>query len=109
MTATLDETRKMKIDSEIRRRDHTDFGKKAWIQADKMSITWVTTCPKDHIALNARHFPVVAQTYFGVGQTCLVGLVGQTIRQKAGRGTSMRETECNAFGENLVKANLPGA
>jgi hypothetical protein len=99
----------MKIDNDIRKRDHTDFGKKAWIQADKMSNTWVTSCPKEHSSLNARQFPVVAQTYFGVRQSCLVGLVGEMIRQKAGRGMTVRETECDAFGENLVKATLPGA
>jgi hypothetical protein len=46
LTATLDETRRVKIDNEIRRRDHADFGRKAWIHADKMSNAWVTTCPK---------------------------------------------------------------
>ena len=66
LTATLDETRKVKINNEIRRRDHTDFGRKAWRQVDSMSNTWVTTCPKEHIALNAKQFPVVAKTYFGV-------------------------------------------
>ncbi len=74
-----------------------------------MSKTWVATFPKDHIGLNARQFPVVSQTYFGVGQTCMVGLVGQKIRQKARRGKLERETECDAYGENLVKATLPGA
>ena len=55
----------MKIDNEIiRKLDHADFGKKTWIPADMMSNTWVTTCPKEHIALNARQFPVVARTYF---------------------------------------------
>ena len=83
MTVTLVETRKVKIDNEIRRRDHADVGRKAWIHAYMMSNTWVTSCPKEHGALNAKQFPVVAQTYFGVGQTCMVGLVGQTIRQKA--------------------------
>ena len=60
MTATLDETRRMKINNEIKRRDHADFGRKAWAQADKMSNTWVTSCPKEYIALNARQIPVVA-------------------------------------------------
>jgi hypothetical protein len=109
LTTTTDETRRIKIDIEIRKRYHKDFGRKAWIHADKMSNTWVTTGPKEHNALNARQFPVVAQTYFGVGQTCVFGLVGQKIRQKAGRGMSVRETECDVFGENLVKATLPGA
>ncbi len=61
----MDETRCKKIDGEIRQRDLTDFGRKAWIHADMMSSTWVTACPKEHNALNARQFPVVAQTYFG--------------------------------------------
>ena len=109
LTATLDETKRAKIDKEIRRRDHTDFGRNAWMHADMMNNTWVIACPKEHIALNAIQFPVVAQTYFGVGQTCLIGLVGQQIRQKAERGKTARETECDAYGENLVKATLPWA
>jgi hypothetical protein len=108
LIATLDETRRMKIDREFKSRDHTDFGRKAWTQVDKMSNTWVTTCPKEHSALNAMQFLVVAQTYFGVGQACLVGLVGQKIRQKARRGKTARETECDAYGKNQVKATLPG-
>ena len=76
LTATLDVTRRVKIDNEIRRKDHTDFGRKAWILADRMSNTWVAACPKEHNALSARQFPVVAHTYFGVGHTCMVGLVG---------------------------------
>jgi hypothetical protein len=74
-----------------------------------MINTWVTECPKDHMALNAMQFPVVAQIYFGVGQTCLSGLIGQKIRQKAGRGKTTREIESDAYGENLVKATLPRA
>ena len=102
------ETRRVKIDTDIKSKDHTDFGRKAWIQAHRMSNSWVTACPKEHNALNARQFPVVAQTYFRVGLSYLVGLVGQTIRQKVGRGISVRDTECDAYGENLVKASLPG-
>ena len=49
---------------------------------------------------------MVVQTYFGVQQQCLTGLVGQFIRQKAGGGRKDRETECDAYGENLVKATL---
>ncbi len=36
-------------------------------------------------------------------------MVGQTIRQKADRGKKDREIECDAYGENLVKATLHGA
>ena len=39
----------------------------------------------------------------------MTGLVGQYIRQKAGGGKKDRETECDAYGENPVKATLPGA
>ena len=99
MATTLDETRRLNIDNKIRKRDHADLGWKAWIQADKMSCTWVTTCPKEHSVLNARHFPVAAQTYFGVRQTCLVGFIGQKIRQKVGRRMSVRGTKCDAFGK----------
>ena len=62
LTTTLDETRRVKIDNDIRKRDETDFDRKAWIQADKMNISWVTACPKEHSALNARQFHVVVQT-----------------------------------------------
>jgi len=30
-------------------------------------------------------------------------------KTKTGRGKTIRETECDAYGENLVKATLPGA
>jgi hypothetical protein len=51
----------------------------------------------------------MAQTYFGVPQQCLEGVVGQTILQKSGRrGRQQRETLCDPYGENLVKATLPG-
>jgi len=97
------------LDRHIRQWDHTDFGRLAWIQSDKSSSAWVTTCHKEHNKLTDRQFPVVAQTYFGVGQQCLVGLVRLHIRQKTRRGKEFRETECDAFGENLVQATLPRA
>jgi len=56
--------------------------------------------------LNARQFPVVAQTYFGVKQRCLEGLVGQSIRQKSGGNRPNIQTTCDAYGENLVKSTL---
>jgi hypothetical protein len=66
------------------------------MQSDKSSNAWVTVCPKEHSGLNARQFPVVVQTYFGVEQQCLTGLVGQYIRQKARGGRKDRETDCDA-------------
>ena len=35
--------------------------------------------------------------------------MGRQIRQKTGRGKDVRDTECDAYGENLVKATLSGA
>jgi len=79
------------------------------MQIDRSSSAWVTTCPKEHSALNAKQFPVMAQTYFRVPQQCLEGMVGQAILQKSGkRGGQQRETLCDPYGENLVKATLPG-
>jgi hypothetical protein len=92
ITAVMEESRRARLDRQIRQRDHTDFGRKAWIQSDKSSSAWVTTCPKEHSRLTEKQFPVVAQAYFGVGQRCLVGLVGRQIRQKAGRGKEVRDT-----------------
>ena len=90
-------------------RDPTDCGRKAWVQSDNSSRAWVTTCPKEHSRLAERQFPVVAHTHFGVGQQCLVGLVGRQIQQKAERGEDVGEAECDAYGGNLVKATLPRA
>ena len=98
-----------RLGRDISQRDQSDFGRKAWMQSDKSSNAWVTPCPKEHKGINARLFPVVVQTHFGVGQHCLTGLVGQYIRQKTGKGKKDRETECDAYGENLVKATLPRA
>jgi hypothetical protein len=88
---------------------HEDFVRKAWMQSNRNNNAWVTACPKEHSSLNAGQFPVVCQTYFGVSHTCSEGLGGHPILQKSGRkGRSNRETECDAYGENLVKATLPG-
>ncbi len=58
---------------------HTNFGRKAWMQSDKASNAWVTACPKEHNAFTARQLSIVTQTYFGVAQQCLEGVVGQPI------------------------------
>ncbi len=73
------------------------------------SGVWVCTCPKEYCRLNARQFPVVAQTYLGVRQECLRGLEGLDIQQKWGGGRYDRIITCDPFGENLAKATLPGA
>ena len=46
---------------------------------------------------------------FGVAQECLKGLVGRTIQQKSGGGRDDKAALCDAYGENLVKATLPGS
>ena len=79
------------------------------LQSDRNSNAWVTKFPKEHSSLNAGQFPVVCQTYFEVPQTCLEELEGQPILQKSGRrGRRSKEIACDAYGENLVKATLPG-
>ena len=76
---------------------------------DKSSSAWVTACPKERSALNSRPFPVVAHTYFGVAQQCLEGVVGHAILQKLGKMDKQpRETLCDPYGENVIKATLPG-
>ncbi len=109
LSAIVDDSRRHNLDKRMRERSHTEFERKAWMQADKYSSAWVTACPKEHSKLTAKQFPIVAQTYFGVEQQCLEGMVGQPILQKSGRGgRQQRETKCDAYGENLVKATLPG-
>ncbi len=108
LTATLDDSRRHRLNAHMKDKQHEDFGRKAWIQCDRNSIAWATACPKEHSALNRRQFPIVCQTYFGVQQSCLAGLQGHPILQKSGRkGKRNRETECDIYGENLVKATLP--
>ncbi len=97
------------LNEHMKGKPHDDFWRKAWIQSDKNSSAWVTTCPKEHSALNAHQYPVQAQTYFVVPQKCLEDMKGQPILQKSGRrGRHNRKTECDVFGENLVKATLSG-
>jgi hypothetical protein len=109
ISGIMDDNRRHKLDKELKALGHSEFQRKAWMQIDRSSSAWVTACPKEHSALNARQFPVMAQTYFGVPQQCLEGMVGQTILQKTGRrGRQQRETLCDPYGENLVKATLPG-
>ncbi len=76
LSATVDDNMRHKMDRFMRARDHKEIARKAWIQGDKNNNAWVTSCPKEHSALNARQFPVIAQTYFGVAHGCLEGLVG---------------------------------
>jgi hypothetical protein len=86
LSVTMDESRRHRMDRIMKARDHKEFARKAWMQCDKSCSAWVTACPKEHSALNARQFLIVAQTYFGVAQECLEGMVRQKILQKSGRG-----------------------
>jgi len=109
LSATMDDSRRHMVNEHTKVKEKEDFWRKAWMQRDKSSSAWVMACPKEHSYLNSDQFPVVCQTYFGVPQTCLEGLKGQPILQKSRRrGRRNRETECNVYGENLVKATLPG-
>ncbi len=81
----MDDSRRHILDRCMKEMEHNEFQRKAWMQIDMSSSAWITACPKEHIALTARQFSIVAQTYFGVAQRCLEGLVGQPILQKSGR------------------------
>jgi len=59
LTTILEESRRERVGRKISQRDPSDFGRKAWMQSDKTSSAWVTACPKKHIGLNPRQFPVV--------------------------------------------------
>ncbi len=109
LSATMDDNTRHMVNEHMKGKQKEDFARKAWMQSDKISNAWVTSCPKEHNSLQAGQFPVVCQTYFGVPQTCLEDLQGQPILQKSGRrGRRNRETECDVYGENLVKTTLPG-
>ena len=88
---------------------HDNFEKKAWFQSSRFSSVWIWTRPKEHNKLNDKQFPVVAQTYFCVRKECLRGLEGQNIQRKSGGGREDRISTCHPYGENLVKATLPGS
>ncbi len=109
LSATMDDSRRQRLNERMRGKQHDDFGRKAWMHCDMSSSAWVASCPKEHSSPNKSQFPTVYKTYFGVPQTCLAGLKGHPILQKSGRkGKRSRETGCDVFGENLVKATLPG-
>jgi hypothetical protein len=41
----MEEIKRDKLGREINLRDQSNLGMKAWIQSDKSSSAWVTTCP----------------------------------------------------------------
>ncbi len=66
LSATMDDNMIHKLNEHMRGKQHDDFERKAWMQRDKSSSAWVTSCLKEHISLNKNQFQVVCQTYFGV-------------------------------------------
>ncbi len=76
LLAIIDDIKRYKLDRLIQAMGHQEFERKAWMHEDKYSSAWVTACPKEHNALTGKQFPVVVQTYFGVEQQCLHGMVG---------------------------------
>ncbi len=49
-----------KLNEHFKGKHSEDFDRKAWMQIDRNSSAWVTTYPKEHSALNAKQFPIVA-------------------------------------------------
>jgi len=86
LSPIMDDNRAKKITRTVQASQGDDFARKAWFQADKNNSARVWACPKDHNLLSDRQFPVLAQTYGGDKQTCLVGLTRLPIRQKAEGG-----------------------
>ena len=108
VSATMDDNMRHRVSKHMKSKQHEDFGRKAWMQSNRNNNARITACPKEHNSLNASQFSVVCQTYFGIPQTCLEGLQGQAILQKSRRrGRRNTETECDMYGENLVKATFP--
>jgi len=85
ISAMIDDIKRQKIERQMKEVGHSEFQRKSWMQIDMPSSAWATACPKEHSALNARHFLVVAQTYFGVPQQCLEGVVGHAILANLGK------------------------
>ena len=92
-----DESKKQWLRSHLQERNNNNFERKAWYQSDKTSGVWVCTCPKEYCRLNARQFPVVAQTYFGVKQECHRGLEGMDIQHKSREGREDMKITCDPY------------
>ena len=99
MTTILEESRRERVGREISKRDPADFGRKAWMQSDKTSSAWVTTCPKEHNGLNPRQFPVVVQTYFGVRRKFLRDWKVCTFGRKQEEGGSIERHNATRTGK----------
>jgi len=53
LSATMDENMRHRVSEHTKSKQHEDFGRKAWMQSDRISSAWVTACPKEHRSLNA--------------------------------------------------------
>jgi hypothetical protein len=76
LSLVMDESQKFDTSKRFEDMQKANFGRKAWMQTDRASNAWVTTCPKKHIRLNVKRFPVMAQIYIGVRHYCFEELVG---------------------------------
>jgi hypothetical protein len=94
---------------QLKNKSHDNFERKAWYKSDKFNNVWIWTCPKEHNWLNARRFPVVEHTYYGVIQEGLRGLEGGSTKVMRWEIREDTTSTCDPFGENLVKANLHGS
>ena len=59
LTATMDGSKRHRVNDHMKDKEHDNFGRKAWLQSDRNNSAWVTACPKEHSSLDARQFPVV--------------------------------------------------
>ena len=60
LTATMDDNNRHRVSEHTKGKEHDDFARKAWLQSDRNISAWVTACPKEHISLDAKQFPVVS-------------------------------------------------
>ena len=56
LSATMDDSRRHRLNEHMKGKQQDDFGWIAWMQSDRNNIAWVTTCPKEHSSLNAGQF-----------------------------------------------------
>ncbi len=59
LSATMDYSRRHRLNEHMQRKQKDDFGRKAWMQCDKNSSAWITACPKEQSSLSIMQFPVV--------------------------------------------------
>ncbi len=60
LSAIMEDNKRHWLNKQFEGKPHEDFGRKAWTHSDRNNSAWIIACPKEHIALNAKQFPVVA-------------------------------------------------